>query len=89
MSMPSGSSDRMTSLTSWPSTTGRASTSLSFLTTGGATEEVARHHHPEAGLPALGGHQDQLRPARSAPGIPFQRAASASFAVAQLVERTW
>ncbi len=57
-SMPSGSSDRMASLT-WCPTTARASTALSFLTTEAAPSRSPGTRTPEAGLLALGRHQHQ------------------------------
>ena len=83
-SMPSGSSDRMASLTSWPST-GRASTVLSFLTTGGAPRRSPGTMTPRpASSPSVATRTSPTSSLR--PGMPFQRAASASSAAAQLVE---
>ena len=56
-SIPRGSSDRIASLTSWPTTGGPRGVEL--LGTEAASEQIARHKHPETGLLALGRHQDK------------------------------
>ena len=73
--MPSGSSERMTSLTSWP-TKGRASTLLSFLTTEAAPSRSAGTSTPRpASSPSVATSTSATRSLR--PGMPSQRAASA------------
>ena len=56
----------MTSLTSWP-TNGRASTAVELLDHRRGAEQVGRHQDAEAGLVALGGHEDE-RHQVAAPG---------------------
>ena len=88
MSMPSGSSERITSLTSWP-TTRPGQQRVELLGHRRRAEQLAGTSDAEAGLVALGRDQHERRPARCARACRSSGRRTASAPVAERADSAW